>query len=137
MNASITIPAAAGSASYGPIAIPDGIRAARLEVILSDADFNAGKVVEVSVRIQGDGIDQTSSATCQSGPLGDGNPLYIQLSNPMAIVDGVCQIVAFPSGFVATFTLQVTNDAACQVGGIVSFADAVENLPATQRPIVT
>jgi hypothetical protein len=123
MASQITIAAAAGTVSSGPITIPDGTRHIRVEAILSDADFNAGKIVAGNAVIEIGGQTNTLPWTNVSGPIGNGEALTGQIVSK----------IPFPSGASVSGSLTCTNDSACQIGAIVSFADSPDDMPPTQR----
>jgi len=120
----VNIPQSAGQCASGVIALPAGTACARVEAILSDADFAAPKTItgSVDVIVAGETV-ATEQFQVNTGSRGNGSAPVAQLNaaQPFA-VDSV----------------QVTlscDDPACQVGAVITFADVPSNLPATQRPI--
>ena len=137
MNSTVTIPPALGGCN-AEIDVPVGSFCLRIEPILSDEDFNAGKPSDVKIEMILDGqVAHTYPlVTLKYDPVEDGNAPCVQL-NGMTIdsSSGTQQIVhaAFEHESVR---ISVTCDEATKLGASVCFADAHENLPPKIRPNV-
>ena len=95
----------------------------RVEVILSDVDFEAGKILMGTATIAIGQFIQIQEWTNASGPIGTGGMIGAEM-----LADE-----AFPHGATASGTVVCTNDSSCQIGAIVSFADSPASMPASQR----